>query len=107
MEGRTLAIGAFNARLDDQFQIAATDPAERARVEAGMKAVEEKIEADMDPLKAAAQMDTDEVVRLRDLRGYLEAIVEMSYQASGARRVKNPRIWSLHDLQVMWQQEQG
>lgn len=107
MEGRTLAIGAFNARLDDQFNIATDDPEERARIEAGMKAVEEKIEGDMDPFKAASQMDTDEVVRLRELRGYLEGVVEMCYQASGVRRIKNPRIWSMHDLQVMWQEEQG
>jgi len=25
----------------------------------------------------------------------------MSYQAYGFRRVKNPRIWSLHDLRVL------
>jgi hypothetical protein len=25
----------------------------------------------------------------------------MSYQATGYRRVKNPRIWSLHDLDVL------
>jgi acetyl-CoA carboxylase carboxyltransferase component len=107
MEGRTLAIGAFNARLDDQFNIATEDPEERARVQAGMKAVEEKIEGDMDPIKAASQMDTDEVVRLRELRGYLEDVVQMCYQASGVRRIKNPRIWSMHDLQVMWQEGQG
>ena len=102
MEGKTLAIGAFNTKLDDQFQIATDDPTERAKIEAGMRSVEEKIEADMDPVKAAAQMDTDEVVYLRELRGYLECAVEMCYQSSGVRRIKNPRIWSMHDLEVMW-----
>ena len=102
MEGKTLAIGAFNTKLDDQFQIATEDPEERAQIQAGMKKVEAKIEADMDPIKAAAQMDTDEVVYLSELRGYLSCVVEMCYQGSGVRRIKNPRIWSMHDLAVMW-----
>ena len=102
MEGKTLAIGAFNTKLDDQFNIASEDPAERAKIEAGMKAVEAKIEADMDPVKAAAQMDTDEIVYFNELRAYLECATEMCYQASGVRRIKNPRIWSMHDLEVMW-----
>ena len=44
MEGRTLAIAAFNTKLDDDFQIMATDPAERAKIEAGMKETEARIE---------------------------------------------------------------
>jgi hypothetical protein len=63
MEGRTLAIAAFNTKLDDEFEIATKDPAERAKIEAGMKDTEARIEGDMDPYKAAAQMDTD----VRDL----------------------------------------
>lgn len=102
MEGRTLAIGAYNARLDDDFQIATDDPEERAKIEEGMKKVEARIEEDMDPVRAAKQMDTDEIVYLRELRGYLETVVEMCYQASGVRRIKNPRIWSMHDLKVLW-----
>jgi 3-methylcrotonyl-CoA carboxylase beta subunit len=101
MEGRTLAIGAFNAKLDDDFQIESDDPEERARIEAGMAKVEKTIEADMDPVASARQMDTDEIVLLGELRGYLETIVEMTYQAYGVRRIKNPRIWSLHDLEVL------
>lgn len=101
MEGRTLAIGAYNSRLDDDFKIIAKDEAERARIEAGMKAVEARIEEDMDPYKSAAIMNTDEIIKLTELRGYLESIVEMSYQTHGYRRVKNPRIWSLHDLDIL------
>lgn len=101
MEGRTLAIGAYNSRLDDNFQIVAKDEEERARIEAGMRAVEARIEEDMDPYRSAAIMNTDEIVKLSELRGYLETIVEMSYQSSGYRRVKNPRIWSLHDLEIL------
>ena len=104
MEGKTLAIGAFNTKLDDQFEIATQDPQERAKIEAGMKQVEDQIERDMDPIKTAAQMDTDEVVYLRELRGYLTCMVEMCYQASGVRRIKNPRIWSMHDLAVLWKE---
>ena len=57
--------------------------------------------SNMDPYRAACQMDTDEIVSLGELRGYLEAMVEMSYQSIGYRRVKNPRIWSLHDLHAL------
>jgi acetyl-CoA carboxylase carboxyltransferase component len=101
MEGRTLAIGAFNAKLDDNFQIVAKDPAERAKIESGMKAVEDRIALDMDPYRSARQMDTDEIVGVAELRDYLSVVVEMCYQSIGYRRVKNPRIWSVHDLDVL------
>ena len=101
MEGRTLAIAAFNTKLDDNFQIMATDPAERAKIEAGMRDTEARIESDMDPFVAAKQLDTDEIVRIDELRAYLCALVEMAYQGTGYRRVKNPRIWSMHDLREL------
>jgi acetyl-CoA carboxylase carboxyltransferase component len=101
MEGRTLAIAAYNTRLDDEFEIATDDPDERAEIERGMRATEERIEADMDPYRAAAQMDTDEIVRADELREWLELFVSASYQASGYRRVRNPRIWTLHDLAAL------
>lgn len=101
MEGRTLAIAAFRTKLDADFQISATDPAERAQVEAGMRDTEARIEGDMDPYKAAAQMDTDEIVPVHELRDWLSLFAEASYQAIGYRTVKNPRIWSLHDLAAL------
>ena len=101
MEGRTLAIATYNTRLDDDFEILATDPDEREKIAAGMRAVEQRIEADMDPYVAARQMDTDEIVGVAELRTYLCALVEMSYQNTGYRRVKNPRIWTMHDLAVL------
>ncbi len=101
MEGRTLAIAAFNTKLDDNFEILAADPAERAAVERGMASVQERIEGDMDPYIAARQMDTDEIVALGELRSALVLLTEAAYQGTGARRVKNPRIWSLHDLDVL------
>ncbi|MFN0247363.1 MAG: acyl-CoA carboxylase subunit beta [Kofleriaceae bacterium] len=101
MEGRTLAIAAYNTKLDDDFQIMATDPAERAKIEAGMRDTEVRIESDMDPFVAARQLDTDEIVQVDELRAYLAALVEMAYQGTGYRRVKNPRIWSMHDLRVL------
>ena len=97
MEGRTLAIAAFNTKLDDDFEIAVEDPDERAKIERGMQETEARIETDMDPYKAASQMDTDEIVALDELRPWIAALAEMSYQATGYRRVKNPRIWSMHD----------
>ena len=101
MEGRTLAIAAFNTRLDDNYEIVTTDPEERATIERGMAETAGRIEQDMDPVKSASQMDTDEIVRLSELRGWLCALTEMAYQSIGHRRVKNPRIWSVHDYNVI------
>jgi 3-methylcrotonyl-CoA carboxylase beta subunit len=101
MEGRTLAIATYNTKLDDDFEIMATDPEQRREIEQGMKAVEARIEQDMDPYLAARQMDTDEVVGLGELRDWLRVLVEASYQSIGYRRIKNSRIWSLHDLHVL------
>jgi 3-methylcrotonyl-CoA carboxylase beta subunit len=101
MEGRTLAIATYNTKLGDDFQILSQDPAERQAIHEGMRAVERRIEQDMDPYIAARQMDTDEIIELGELRAYLSALVDMSYQSTGYRRIKNPRIWSMHDLQVL------
>ena len=101
MEGRTLAIATYNSRLDDEFEIASSDKDERREIEEGMREVEARIEADMDPYVAAKQMDTDEIVALHEIRGWLQVLVEASYQSSGHRRIKNSRIWSLHDLQAL------
>jgi len=101
MEGRTLAIATYNARLDDDFQVASRDPAEREEVERGMREVASRIDRDMDPMVAARQLHTDEIVELGSLRAWLEVLVEASYQAVGHRRIKNPRIWSLHDLAAL------
>ncbi len=101
MEGRTLAIASFRTKLDDDFEIAATDPAEREAIERGMRETEERIEADMDPYRAASQMDVDEIVALDELRSWCGSLVEMAYQSIGYRRVKNPRIWALHDLAAL------
>ncbi len=101
MEGRTLAIATYNTKLDDDFEIVATDPDERRAVEQGMADVAARIEADMDPYVSACQLDTDEIVAFGELRDYLAMFVEASYQSIGYRRVKNPRIWSLHDLDVL------
>jgi len=101
MEGRTLAIGAFNTKLDDDFEVASDDAAEADRVRRGMQEVEQRIESEMDPVRAAAQGDIDEIVMPHEIRTYLEAAVAMAYQSIGYRRVKNPRIWSLHDLETL------
>ncbi len=98
MEGRTLAIATYNTKLDDNFDIMTTDPAEREKIMAGMRDVEARIEADMDPYVAARQMDTDEIVEMASLRRWLVAFTEMSYQGTGYRRVKNSRIWTMHDI---------
>jgi acetyl-CoA carboxylase carboxyltransferase component len=101
MEGRTLAIATYNTKLDDDFQIVTKDPEERTAIEEGMRAVEQRIEQDMDPYVAARQMDTDEIVELGALRSWLAMLVEASYQSIGHRRIKNSRIWSMHDIDVL------
>jgi 3-methylcrotonyl-CoA carboxylase beta subunit len=101
MEGRTLAIATFNSKLDDQFEIATDDPEERRAIEAQMAKTAARIEADMDPVRAAASMDADEVVCVGELRRWLVALTEAAWQSIGYRRTKNPRIWSLHDLEVL------
>jgi 3-methylcrotonyl-CoA carboxylase beta subunit len=102
MEGRTLSIGAFHTRLDDNFNIVFTNQEEYDKVKKGMEAVERRISEEMNPILSARQLDTDEIVLLGELRPYLETMVEMSYQSIGYRRVKNPRIWSLHDINALF-----
>jgi 3-methylcrotonyl-CoA carboxylase beta subunit len=98
MEASTLAIGAYSTKLDDNFEIASKDSAERIAIETGMQAVRDRIEKDMDVYKAAQQMDIDEVVSVSEIRSYLECFAESAYQSIGVRRIKNSRIWSLHDF---------
>jgi 3-methylcrotonyl-CoA carboxylase beta subunit len=101
MEGRTLSIASYRTKLDDDFEVKTQDPEERQKILDGMKAVEARIEADMDPYVSARQLDTDEIVTLGELRPSLEAFVELSYQSIGYRTIKSPRIWSLHDLEAL------
>ena len=102
MEGRTLAIATYSRHLDDDFEIAEPDPARRAAVARGMAETAARIEEDMDPLATAARGDTDEIIALGELRTWLEALAEMSYQATGFRRQRNPRIWTFHDMEALW-----
>jgi 3-methylcrotonyl-CoA carboxylase beta subunit len=101
MEGRTLAIGAYNTKLDDQFRVVAKTSEEADEIRRGMQAVEDRISRDMDPVLAASQRDIDEIVCPGELRLWIASLVAMSYQATGYRRIKNPRIWSLHDMNVI------
>ncbi len=103
MEGRTLAIGTYNTKLDDNFNIIFTNQEEYDGVKKAMEEVESKINEDMNPILSARQLDTDEIVLLHELRPYLETLIEMSYQSIGYRRVKNPRIWSMHDIYTLWE----
>ena len=66
-----------------------------------MAEVEARIEGDMDPYVAARGLDTDEIVTLGELRPTLASLVDLAYQSIGHRTVKNPRIWSLHDLDAL------
>jgi len=102
MEGRTLAIGAFRTRLDENFNIIATDAKEREKIRAGMEEVEARNHRRHGSVPARhASATTDEIVRLPEIRSYLGAILEMSYQSTGYRRVKTPASGSLHDLSAL------
>jgi 3-methylcrotonyl-CoA carboxylase beta subunit len=101
MEGRTLAIGTYRSKLDGDFNIISKDKEEIESVKKGMQEVERRISEDMDPILTARQLDTDEIILFRELRPYLEVMVDMSYQSIGYRRVKNPRIWSMHDINAL------
>ena len=103
MEGRTLAIATYNSKLDDDFEIQTTDPDERKAIEEGMATVAARIEEDMDPVGAASRMDTDQVVPVAELREWIECLIECAWQSTGYRRTKNPRIWSVHDLEALWE----
>lgn len=102
MEGRTLAIGAYRTKLDDEFNIIRTTDEEFQAVKQGMEEVERRITADMNPILSASEMYTDEIVLFRELRPFLETCAEISYQTIGYRRIKNPRIWSMHDLKALF-----
>ena len=104
MEGKTLAIGAYHSKLDANFKIKISDKKEKSQIENGMKAIEERIERDMDPYISASNLDTDEIVALQGIRNYLVCVIDASYQSQGTRRIKNPRIWSLHDLKLLEEQ---
>ena len=77
----------------------------REKIRKGMEQVEARITADMDPVKSASQMDIDEVICFQEIRPYLEVWIEAAYQGFGYRRVKNPRIWSLHDIAILGEDE--
>lgn len=97
MEGSTLAIGAFNTKLDGDFNIIANNDHEHQAIAQGMREVSERIEKDMDPYLRASNMDIDEIIKLKEIRKYLACFVECSYQSTNHRRIKNARIWSIHD----------
>lgn len=100
MEGRTLAIAAYNTKLDDDFQIATQDPAERQKIEQGMRDTEARIESDMDPYKSAAQMDTP-TRSSRSASCGAGSSSSRRPRTSRTRAAQNPRIWSLHDLAAL------
>jgi acetyl-CoA carboxylase carboxyltransferase component len=88
MEGRTLSIAAFNTKLDDEFQIA-TDPAGargRARDARGRGAHRERHGS----LPRRGQMDTDEIVRVDELRAWLSSSprAPISRSATAASRTR-------------------
>ncbi len=98
MEGRTLALARYRPHLDDSFQVRGDSAEVRQEVEAGMRAIEDRIERDMHFSAMASRGDCDAVIPFAELRAWLAMFAEASYQSTGFRRHKNSRIWSLHEL---------
>ena len=46
-------------------------------------------------------MDIDEIIFFIELCVWLETLAQAVYQSSGTKRTKNPRIWSLHDIDAL------
>jgi len=99
MDGKTLAIGTFRTKLDHNFNIRTKNTVERNLIKSQINSLEKKIERDMYPYLSANTLDVDEIIKAVEIRKYLLYLVEASYQSHNIRRVKNSRIWSLHDLQ--------
>ena len=74
-----MAIATYNTKLDDDFEIMTDDPGRAGRrSKPACARSKERIEGDMDPYKAAAQMDTDEIVcGSASCAPWLEALAEM------------------------------
>jgi hypothetical protein len=87
--------------LDDDFNIISSSQEEYEAIKKGMEEVEQRITNDMNPILTARQLDTDEIILMHEIRAYLETVIEMTYQSIGYRRVKNPRIWSIHDIDIL------
>ena len=101
MEGRTLAIGAYNTKLDDDVPHRGVDDRKRPRRSGGDAGGRGPDRARHGPgaRRVAAGHRRDRPPS--ELRLWISSLVAMAYQAIGYRRVKNPRIWSLHDLNVL------
>ena len=107
MEGRTLAIATYNTKLDDDFEILTrttlpSGPRSRRGMQRGRGAHRGR---HVDPYASrAAQMDTDEIVRTDELRepgSRCPGGDVLRSNRSGTGAMKNPRIWSMHDIAAL------
>ena len=101
MEGRTLAIAAFNTKLDDDFEIIAEDPEERAAIEQGMRGHRgaHRGRHGPVPLRLADGHRRDRAAQRAP--GLARGCSRDGLPVQRDRRIKNPRIWSLHDLAAL------
>ena len=90
MEGRTLAIGAFNSKLDDNFQIITEDKNEREPLPRHERRRPNR--ARYGPIQSGQTNGHRRGGQTFEVRAYLGGS-EMCYQTYGTRRIKNPRIW--------------
>ena len=107
MEGRTLAIATYNTKLDDDFSRSRPRIRGRTGQDRRRHGVRSKLELTPTWIPLAGRSARWTPTRSSPsatFAAWLErAGRDASYQANGYRRVKNPRIWSLHDLAVLTQ----
>merc|ERR1712232_241753 len=102
MDGRTLTIGTFRTNLDENFKIITKSIDKKKDIQEQMRKLEKKIERDMNPYLSANVLNIDEIIKCVEIRKYLSCLIEASYQSVNVRRIKNSRIWSIHDLNHLY-----
>merc|ERR1711862_309420 len=71
MDGKTLAIGTFRTKLDNNFNIKSKSKHEKMYIKNQMKILERKIEKDMNPYLCANNLNIDEIIKVTEIRKYL------------------------------------
>lgn len=102
MEGETLAVGTFRAKLDSKFNIKTKNLDEKKIIEQQMLTLANTIEKDMSPYLAANHLYVDEIIKVNEIRKYFKYFIEACYQSFSMRRIKNQRIWAINDIQNLY-----
>ena len=102
MEGKTLSLGTFRTIINIKYKQTNQSFIHKTNIINKVTILTQKIEKDMNPYFSANNLNIDELIKINEIRQYLLYFIEASYQLYGARRVKNSRIWSLHDINSLY-----